>query len=120
MVVSTSTRQYTTHTLFIILLGDGCDEFCRIEMGYSCIPVGVGSSQDVCNVGCGDGVRQSWEQCDDGGNVAGDGCSPSCIIEPGSTCTPQPGGGVDVCQQCGNRKLEGTESCDDGNTVSGF
>jgi cysteine-rich repeat protein len=30
---------------------------------------------------CGNGVRQSGEQCDDGNIVAGDGCSPSCQIE---------------------------------------
>lgn len=27
---------------------------------------------------CGDGIKASWEQCDDGNNVDGDGCSSSC------------------------------------------
>jgi cysteine-rich repeat protein len=31
--------------------------------------------------GCGDGVRQSDEDCDDGNRRAGDGCSPYCVRE---------------------------------------
>jgi cysteine-rich repeat protein len=32
--------------------------------------------------GCGDGVVQPGEQCDDGNAVAGDGCDPLCVVEP--------------------------------------
>jgi cysteine-rich repeat protein len=32
--------------------------------------------------GCGDGVLQSGEQCDDGNLTPGDGCSPTCQAEP--------------------------------------
>ena len=31
---------------------------------------------------CGDGVRQPFEECDDGNTVTGDGCSPACLFEP--------------------------------------
>ncbi|MBN2798575.1 MAG: DUF4215 domain-containing protein, partial [Deltaproteobacteria bacterium] len=39
---------------------------------------GLGS---VCEVSCGDGIAESWEECDDGNNVNGDGCSTSCLDE---------------------------------------
>ena len=31
--------------------------------------------------GCGDGILQLNEQCDDGNTTAGDGCSPTCVFE---------------------------------------
>ncbi|MFT3775763.1 MAG: DVUA0089 family protein [Minicystis sp.] len=47
--------------------------------------------------GCGDGIQQAGEQCDDNNTIAGDGCSPTCMaeapfeIEPnGSTATATP------------------------------
>ncbi|MDO8647488.1 MAG: MopE-related protein, partial [Candidatus Diapherotrites archaeon] len=36
---------------------------------------------DYCSK-CGNGVLNSGEECDDGGNVSGDGCSTICKIEP--------------------------------------
>ncbi len=35
--------------------------------------------------GCGNGVREGSEQCDDGNTVGGDGCSASCGFEPVAT-----------------------------------
>lgn len=32
---------------------------------------------------CGDGIQQSYEQCDDGARVNGDGCSEYCYTEGG-------------------------------------
>ncbi|MEZ4232313.1 MAG: DUF4215 domain-containing protein [Polyangiaceae bacterium] len=32
---------------------------------------------------CGDGIQQSYEQCDDGARVSGDGCSEYCFVEGG-------------------------------------
>ena len=45
----------------------------------------------ACSEGgvCGDGVKASWEQCDDGNNDGGDGCTSDCYLE----C---PGDGVDL------------------------
>jgi len=39
---------------------------------------GLGSE---CTVQCGDGQKETWEECDDGNTTANDGCSPSCKIE---------------------------------------
>ena len=36
---------------------------------------------DVVAPGCGDGIAQSGEQCDDGNVNAGDGCAANCILE---------------------------------------
>ncbi len=70
--------------------------------------------------GCGDGVIDAGEQCDQGGgNVSnGDGCSSTCQIEAGFTCSGTPS----VCTMtavCGDGVIAGTEQCDDGNTANG-
>jgi cysteine-rich repeat protein len=36
---------------------------------------------------CGNIIRESGEECDDGNIVGGDGCSPSCQLEVGYRCT---------------------------------
>ena len=36
---------------------------------------------DLVAVKCGDGSRDLWEECDDGGRVSGDGCSSACSVE---------------------------------------
>jgi cysteine-rich repeat protein len=56
--------------------------------------------------GCGNGLKEGSEQCDDGNKVSGDGCSASCQLE-----MPTP--------RCGNRYLDDGEQCEDGNAVSG-
>ena len=45
--------------------GDGCDELCQVEAGYSCGSAGV-SSPSLCGPICGDGLIRAPEQCDDG------------------------------------------------------
>ncbi|HEX3759606.1 MAG TPA: DUF4215 domain-containing protein, partial [Kofleriaceae bacterium] len=52
--------------------------------------------------GCGNGVVDDGEQCDDGNKLSGDGCSPTCQRE-----------------ECGNGTMDPGEICDDGNTTSG-
>lgn len=42
---------------------------------------------------CGDGLRASWEGCDDGNAVDGDGCSAICQVEPDCDGEAGPGGG---------------------------
>jgi uncharacterized repeat protein (TIGR01451 family) len=42
---------------------------------------------------CGDGIKQTNEECDDHNNVNGDGCSSTCKTE----CPPQPVCGDNVC-----------------------
>eukprot|EP01023_Acetabularia_acetabulum_P005422 TRINITY_DN12210_c0_g2_i5.p1 TRINITY_DN12210_c0_g2~~TRINITY_DN12210_c0_g2_i5.p1 ORF type:complete len:425 (-),score=110.66 TRINITY_DN12210_c0_g2_i5:156-1430(-) len=67
---------------------DGCDEFCRVEFGWTCV-----GSPSVCTVisslpRCGDGKMEGVEQCDDGNTVSGDGCSQSCHVEQDWECLP--------------------------------
>ena len=67
-------------------------------------------------LGCGDGIIQAGEQCDDGNVVNGDGCSSTCQVQTGFSCTGTPS----VCTTtCGDGIKAGAESCDDGNTVNG-
>ncbi len=55
----------------------------------------------VCG-GCGDGVVDVGEACDDGNVTDGDGCSARCLLEG-----------------CGDGILGDGEVCDDGNLVAG-
>ncbi|MEM7152553.1 MAG: CARDB domain-containing protein [Myxococcota bacterium] len=48
---------------------------------------------DVCagaSGGCGDGVVDDGEDCDDANRDAGDGCSGTCTVEDGWTCMGEP------------------------------
>jgi fibro-slime domain-containing protein len=97
--------------------GDGCDA-CHLELGFVCPPGGV------CRSVCGDGIRVGREQCDDGGTQPNDGCGPDCRLEQDFKCTDPTGVGTaptdpDVCTAtvCGQFGPEGTEQCDDNNSL---
>ncbi len=51
--------------------------------------------------GCGDGIIQPPEECDDGGNAAGDGCTPACRQQTCWSCAGMPSvctlGACDLC-----------------------
>ena len=100
--------------------GDGCSATCRLEKGWSCPLMGA----RCVAAECGDGLVVGSEQCDDGNDKAGDGCSNLCILEvPGPTdrdgwMCPKPGEPC-VRTTCGNKIVEGSEQCDDGNNDSG-
>ena len=68
------------------------------------VPRPIGTACDIGSVetGCGNGVPDAGEACDDGDFTSGDGCD--------SNCTPT---------ACGNGIRTGTEQCDDGNLTSG-
>ncbi|MGO9287978.1 MAG: DUF4215 domain-containing protein, partial [Polyangia bacterium] len=93
--------------------GDGCSSTCTIETGYACPFVNA-----PCVPDCGDGiVLAPMEQCDPGvqaPNMA-QACSSTCKWNPGWACSGTPLS----CHQtvCGDGKVEGTEACDDGNTL---
>lgn len=81
---------------------------------------------------CGDGFQDVGEACDDGGTPkvdaenaktyttkSGDGCSADCkLVEEGFVC-PEPGKPCVPSQVCNDKKVTGTENCDDGNTDAG-
>jgi fibro-slime domain-containing protein len=96
--------------------GDGCSSTCQVEPGWKCP---TPDTKCIAKA-CGDGIIAGNEQCDDGNTVSGDGCSATCQVEAGWACvanpTPPP---ASVCHQttCGDGIKEGSEECDDGNTI---
>ncbi len=57
----------------------------------------------IClEAGCGNGVVEASEQCDDGNQLPGDGCSSDCFSN----------------EVCGNGRLDSGETCDDGGLVN--
>ncbi|NUM25696.1 MAG: carboxypeptidase regulatory-like domain-containing protein [Candidatus Buchananbacteria bacterium] len=107
--------------------GEFCNDSCGCQVvGPSCIPVATTCSYGACVAGtksgfctngcsswpvsqpcvvpgCGNGVIEAGEECDDTNLVSGDGCSASCQLEFG----------------CGNASIDPGEQCDDGNVVGG-
>lgn len=69
------------------------------------------------DTGCGNGLLDSGEACDDANAVPGDGCSADCkTLEEGFVCE-QPGAAC--VARCGDGKRVGDEECDDGNVRGG-
>ena len=73
-------------------VGDGCDPQCLLELGAGPCIDGAQCGSGVCNtmasipvcavpVGCGNGVLNANETCDDGNQVNGDGCDQSCTLK---------------------------------------
>lgn len=80
-----------------------CADGLRCAVGYECIPLATDSTVWQCVAGgCGDGLLEQEEECDDGNVEDGDGCSADCRFEG-----------------CGNGVIEGNEQCDDGNNRGG-
>ncbi len=98
--------------------GDGCSSTCQLEPGWTCPVVAAA----CVAAACGDGILAGTEQCDDGNTLSGDGCSATCQLEPGYACGPDQWHPTELSTQCyatvcGDGHKEGTEQCDDGNTV---
>lgn len=85
---------------------------------------------------CGDEIRDTNEQCDDGNTVSGDGCSATCLVEIPEGCGDGVVSGDEACDDgaesatcnlnctvsvCGDaiRNVAAAEACDDGNTDNG-
>lgn len=66
---------------------------------------------------CGNNMRDTDEDCDDGNQMAGDGCSRICQIEADWTCPMV--GPCSFGAKCGDGMLATVEVCDDGNTEDG-
>jgi fibro-slime domain-containing protein len=87
---------------------DGCSADCGAVEPFHLCPMSGGLCSKVTR--CGDGIFTADEKCDDGGTAPGDGCSATCSVEDGFLC---PGGGA-CAPVCGDSKLRGLETCDDG------
>jgi len=59
-----------------------------LNSSSSLSPSSSSRSSSSMSPGCGDGILQSGEQCDDSNALSGDGCSSSCFFE----CTDTDGG----------------------------
>ncbi len=82
-------------------------------------PGGTPITPGVPPSGCGDGVRDSTEACDDGNLFDGDGCGASClIVEAGFLCLA-PGQPCLPYATCGDGMVAASEQCDDQNLQSG-
>jgi cysteine-rich repeat protein len=57
----------------------------------------------VAAAGCGNGIVEPGEVCDDNNTTSGDGCSADCLSD----------------ETCGNDIVDVGEMCDDGNTTAG-
>jgi len=121
--------------------GDRCDAACLLEVGEPCTGdtdcasnrCNMAAMPPICEppVGCGNGLLEAGEACDDGNNMNGDGCTAACKIEDGNPCTANAECSSGVCDMneapplcepagsCGNGALEAGEGCDDGNLMTG-
>ncbi|MFT6396232.1 MAG: cysteine-rich repeat protein [Bradymonadia bacterium] len=92
----------------------GVDELCtNLDGGFECACAIGFAGDDGCRAVCGDSLRVSTEECDDGNATGGDGCSADCTAEQGWTCT------TGCTEDCGDGLLVGFEACDDGNSNEG-
>ena len=79
------------------------------KSGAVCAKVGQGCQWTTRScTGCGNGVIDAPEECDDGNRIADDVCSNTCTIN-----LPIPFG-EGGSAACGNGQREGAEACDDG------
>lgn len=79
---------------------------------------GTGEGGSI-QTGCGDGLIQPGEVCDDANSEPGDGCAADCkSVDLGFAC-PTPGEDCVSTVVCGNGVITGDEQCDDGDDDPG-
>ncbi|MFC1641688.1 DUF4215 domain-containing protein, partial [Myxococcota bacterium] len=118
-VAGTETCEYRQHEDGTLSPVEGCDETCHVVPGYVCRR----PSECTLQPRCGDGQMDTaqGEACDagDGNNGIGMGCAPDCTyVEAGWVCA-NPGQPCVSLVQCGDGVVNGAESCDDANDVTG-
>ncbi|MDD2807820.1 MAG: MopE-related protein [Patescibacteria group bacterium] len=64
--------------------------------------------------GCGNGILEFGESCDDGNLTAGDGCNSQCLLE-----ADVPSGNSNTFAVCGDGVIQATEACDNGTEPNG-
>ena len=67
-------------------LEDGSGDAGSGDVGADVDPDGTTDGSGLPDPGCGNGIWESTEACDDGNSIAGDGCEPDCTISAGSPC----------------------------------
>lgn len=88
-VFGTTLKSNTTYTVSLLSKPNG------VSCGITNFATGKIISSDItnvvadCNI-CANGVKASYEACDDGNLINGDGCSNTCTVEPGFTCINSP------------------------------
>jgi cysteine-rich repeat protein len=71
---------------------------------------------EILSPGCGNGVLETNEQCDDGNTSSGDGCANGCAQETGWFCSGEPS----VCQTTVNNDVcSGAFALTSGITITG-
>lgn len=72
--------------------------------------------------GCGNGLVEAGETCDDGNKINGDGCSSLCATESGWTCAGNGAAGFpgfSICTETKDGTWFGGLACDNGSTTEG-
>lgn len=93
-----------------------CSSTAVCGNGYCEFGETYGNCFSDCWSGCGNGLIENPEQCDDGNLLSLDGCSAFCTSEAGFSCLGQPSSCRPVC---GDGIRIPPEQCDDGNTIDG-
>jgi cysteine-rich repeat protein len=103
-----------------------------IGLGLGSMACSGGGDAGTAKAVCGDGKKQSGEECDDGNEVDDDGCSNRCklprcgdgIVQKGEQCDDGNLSSTDQCTVecrkpvCGDGFVQKGEQCDDGNLDS--
>jgi cysteine-rich repeat protein len=102
-----------------LVSGDGCNFNCFVETGWTCTG-GNTTNRDTCRTTCGDSMRAGLEECDGVPQaIATTGCFTNCTCDRGGGWTAQSSFNRFCAPVCGDRKIVGSEVCDDGNVRGG-